>query len=422
MAASSSSSPFGTMLPDARQALVLPPATEAITPFQVHVPQATIDDLRLRLSLVRWPERETANDWSQGVPLSAAQALIDHWIHHHDWRAFEARLNSFPQFRTRIDGLGIHFIHARSPHPQALPILLTHGWPGSVVEFLDVIDRLTDPTHFGGRAEDAFDVVVPSIPGFGFSDKPAELGWNPARIARAWAVLMQDRLGYERWVAQGGDWGSAITHAMASQRPRGLLGAHVNLPLVVPEVPPAQPTEAERGALESIENYLNQMAGYADQMNTRPQTIGYALNDSPLALAMWMYEKFWEWTDNQGRPEDALTRDQMLDDISLYWFTGTGTSSARLYWEGVGNTIRDRSFFSHSRAARDPITLPMAATIFPGETFLAPRAWAEAAWSKLFYWNEVDKGGHFAAFEQPALFASEMWRAFATFRGDQAAR
>lgn len=397
--------------------LVLPPATEDLVPFEAQIPQAAIDDLRLRLSLVRWPERETVADWSQGVPLAAAQALVDHWRHHHDWRAFEARLNRFPQFRTRIDGLGIHAIHARSPHPDALPILLTHGWPGSVAEFLDVIDRLTDPTRFGGRAEDAFHVVVPSIPGFGFSDKPAGTGWNPARIARAWTVLMQDRLGYSRWVAQGGDWGSAITHAIASQRPRGLLAAHVNLPLVVPEVLPARPNAEEQRAIAAIERYLDQMAGYADQMNTRPQTIGYALTDSPMALAMWMYEKFWEWTDNRGAPEDALTRDQMLDDISLYWFTGTGASSARLYWEGVGSTIRSHSFFSHSRAASGPIEVPMGASLFPRETFHAPRAWAETAWPKLFYWNEVEAGGHFAAFEQPAIFATELWKAFRAFRG-----
>jgi pimeloyl-ACP methyl ester carboxylesterase len=386
---------------------------ESIAPFEARVPQTLIDDLRLRLSLVRWPERETVSDWSQGVPLSCAQSLVDYWIRHYDWRKFERRLNRFPQFRTHIDHLGIHFIHARSPHPRALPIILTHGWPGSVVEFLDVIDRLTDPTRFGGRAEDAFDVVVPSIPGYGFSDKPSEQGWNPQRIARAWAVLMQERLGYGGWVAQGGDWGSAITHAMASQPPSGLVAAHVNLPLVAPKVPPARPSKEEQQALKAIDLYIDKKAGYADELNTRPQTIGYALNDSPVGLAMWMYEKFWEWTDNRGRAEDALTRDQMLDDISLYWFTGTGASSARLYWEGcLGSTIRGPGFFSS-----DPIELPMAASIFPRETFRAPRSWAEAAWSNLFYWNEVDRGGHFAAFEQPALFATEMWHAFRTFRG-----
>lgn len=348
--------------------------------------------------------------------MEAAKALVEHWLHRYDWRRFEARINRFEQFHSEIDGVAIHFIHARSPHAEALPILLTHGWPGSVVEFLDVIERLTHPTRFGGRAEDAFHVVVPSIPGYGFSEKPTELGWNPQRIARAWAVLMNDRLGYSRWVAQGGDWGSAITHALASQRPQGLLAAHVNLLLVVPEQTPEQPSAAELRALADVEHYLDQMSGYADQMNTRPQTIGYALNDSPLALAMWMYEKFWEWTDNQGRPEDALSHDQMLDDISLYWFTGTGASSARLYWEGVGRTIRDRGFFSAVRASSERIQVPMAATVFPGETFQPPKAWAQAAYAELFYWNEVDRGGHFAAFEQPQVFAQEMWQAFAALR------
>ena len=333
----------------AHRPLVLPPTTEAVTPFEVHVPQAAIEDLQLRLRLARWPDQELVEDWSQGVPLDAAKSLVDYWLNGYDWRTFEARLNSFPQFRTRIDGVGIYFIHARSPHPNATPILLTHGWPGSVLEFLNVIERLTDPMAFGGKAEDAFHVVVPAIPGYGFSDKPTEQGWNPARIARAWAVLMTQRLGYKHWVAQGGDWGAAITTALAGQAPEGLKAAHVNLPMVVPAQLPAHPTEEERQALEDIERYVSDKAGYANQMNTRPQTIGYALNDSPVALATWMYEKFWEWTDNNGRPEDALTRDQMLDDISLYWFTGTGTSSARLYWEGVGATIRGADFFSSSR-------------------------------------------------------------------------
>ncbi|HGM5582266.1 TPA: epoxide hydrolase family protein [Pseudomonas putida] len=387
-------------------------ATAELSPFRVEVPQSAIDDLHQRLRLIRWPEQETVNDWSQGVPLQAARALIDHWLHAYDWRKFEARINAFPQFRTQIDGLGIHFIHARSPHANALPILLSHGWPGSVVEFLQVIERLTDPTRFGGKAEHAFHVVVPSMPGYGFSDKPAEQGWHPGRIAQAWTQLMRDKLGYSHWVAQGGDWGAAVTQAMASQKPQGLLAAHVNLPLVAPKVKPANPSQEEQRAFDAIELYLDRKAGYADQMNTRPQTIGYALNDSPLALAMWMYEKFGEWSDSSGGPEDALTRDQMLDDISLYWFTATGASSARLYWEAcAGKTIRDHTFFS-----ADPISIPMAASIFPRETFLAPRSWAQAAWSKLFYWNTVDKGGHFAAFEQPALFAREMWQVFAGFR------
>ncbi|MCS4249589.1 epoxide hydrolase family protein [Pseudomonas sp. BIGb0164] len=400
----------------AHRPLVLPPATEDVTPFEVHVPQAALEDLQLRLRLVRWPDQELVEDWSQGVPLEAAKSLVDYWLNGYDWRRFEARLNSFPQFRTRIDGVGIYFIHARSPHPNATPILLTHGWPGSVLEFLEVIERLTDPVAFGGTAEDAFDVVVPAIPGYGFSDKPTEQGWNPARIARAWAVLMRERLGYRHWVAQGGDWGAAITTALAGQAPEGLKAAHVNLPMVVPAHLPAHPTEEERQALEDIERYVSDKAGYANQMNTRPQTIGYALNDSPVALATWMYEKFWEWTDNNGRPEDALSRDQMLDDISLYWFTGTGTSSARLYWEGVGATIRGADFFSSARGGVERIQVPMGASLFPAETFKPPRAWAEAAWANLFYWNAVDKGGHFAAFEQPQVFAEELWKAFRPFR------
>ncbi|MGY2293074.1 epoxide hydrolase family protein [Pseudomonas sp. SDO528_S397] len=395
---------------------VLPPATDAVTPFEVHVPQDALDDLRLRLRLTRWPDAELVDDWSQGVPLSAARSLVDYWLNDYDWRRFEARLNGFAQFRTRIDGVGIYFIHARSPHPDAMPILLTHGWPGSVAEFLDVIERLTDPTRFGGQAQDAFHVVVPAIPGYGFSDKPTEQGWNPARIARAWTVLMTERLGYERWVAQGGDWGAAITTALAGQAPEGLMAAHVNLPMVVAAQLPTHPTEQERQALADIERYVSDKAGYANQMNTRPQTIGYGLNDSPVALATWMYEKFQEWTDNEGRPEDALTRDQMLDDISLYWFTGTGTSSARLYWEGVGKTIRGPDFFSGARSGVARIEVPMGASIFPAETFRPPRAWAQAAWADLFYWNEVEKGGHFAAFEQPAIFAKELWQAFRRFR------
>lgn len=401
---------------DARLSLDLPPATEAVTPFNVHVPQAAIDDLHLRLSLTRWPVQETVQDWSQGVPLVAAKSLVDYWLHDYDWRKFEARLNGYPQFRTQIDGVGIYFIHARSVHADATPILLTHGWPGSVIEFLDVIDRLTNPTQYGGKAEEAFHVVVPAIPGYGFSDKPTDLGWDPARIARAWAVLMTQRLGYQHWVAQGGDWGAAITTALASQAPQGLLAAHVNLPMVVPAELPQDISEEERNALADIELYVSNKAGYANQMNTRPQTIGYALNDSPVALATWMYEKFQEWTDNNGRPEDALTRDQMLDDISLYWFTGTGTSSARLYWEGVGSTIRGADFFSTTRAGTGKIQVPIGASLFPAETFQPPRAWAEQAWENLFYWNKVEKGGHFAAFEQPDIFAQEIRQAFSPFR------
>ncbi|KYH07211.1 epoxide hydrolase [Chryseobacterium cucumeris] len=395
---------------------VLPEATEDITPFTVHIPETAIVDLKQRLEQIRWPDQELVNDWSQGVPLEASKKLIEYWKNEYDWRKFETRLNQFPQYRTLIDGVGIYFIHARSPHPDALPLLLSHGWPGSIIEFMDVIERLTDPTGFGGKVEDAFHVIIPAMPGFSFSDKPKELGWNPGRIASAYDKLMKEKLGYQKWVAQGGDFGSAVTHALADMQPEGLLAAHVNLLFVVPDEYPKNPTAEEQKAIDGIEDYLNNKSGYADIMNTRPQTIGYALNDSPLALATFIYEKFWEWTDNNGKPEDALSMDQMLDDISLYWFTGTGTSAARLYWEGVGSTIRTHHFFAASREASGVIKLPMGASLFPAETFTPPKKWAEKAWSDIFYWNHVEKGGHFAAFEEPEIFAEEMWKAFKGFR------
>lgn len=388
------------------EGLVLPKATGAITPFKVDVPQEEIDDLRRRLKRARLPEKETVTDWSQGVPLAAAEALIAYWRDQYDWRKFEKRINAYPQFRTEIDGLGIHFIHVKSKHQNALPIILTHGWPGSVVEFLKVIGPLTDPTAHGGSAEDAFDVVIPSQPGFGFSDKPTAEGWNVVRTAKAWGVLMQ-RLGYTKWVAQGGDWGSGVTHALGHIRPEGLVAAHVNWPLVFPEKFPENPTPEEQRAIEAAGNFANDQFGYFKEQATRPQTIGYALADSPTGQAMWIYEKFQAWTDNDGKVEDVLSRDEMLDDISLYWFTNTAASSARIYWENARNS----GGFDAGR-----IELPMAATIFPKEIYRAPKAWAEAHWPNLFYWNEVDKGGHFAAFEQPQLFSEEMRKAFKSIR------
>jgi pimeloyl-ACP methyl ester carboxylesterase len=381
-----------------------PPATDAVTPFRISVPQTDIDDLRRRLAATRWPEKETAEGWSQGVPLAKAQTLVAYWREHHDWRRFEKRVAAYPQFRTRIDGLGIHFLHVRSVHANALPIILTHGWPGSFVEFLKVIEPLTDPTRFGGGVEDAFHVVIPSLPGFGFSDKPAEAGWNVARTARAWGTLMQ-RLGYDRWVAQGGDWGSGVTHALAHIRPQGLVAAHVNWPFVFPEKLPDSPTPAEQAAIEAAADFSEELSGYFKEQATRPQTIGYSLADSPVGQATWIYEKFQAWTDNKGNAEDALSLDEMLDDISLYWFTNTAASSARIYWQNKPAT------YSAGR-----IELPMAATIFPREIYRAPKAWAEALWPNLIYWNEVDKGGHFAAFEQPQLFAGELRKAFRSAR------
>jgi len=386
----------------------LPAATKDVTPFKVSVPQSAIDDLKRRLASTRWPERETVSDWSQGVPLRKAMALVAYWHDKYDWRRFEARINAFPQYRTQIDGLGIHFIHVRSPQPNALPIILTHGWPGSVVEFMEVIGPLSDPARYGGNAEDAFHVVVPSLPGFGFSDKPVETGWDVNRIARAWATLMP-RLGHDRWVAQGGDWGSGVTHALAHQRPQGLIAAHVNWQFVFPEKLPEHPTPAEQKAIEGASRFANDWSGYFREQATRPQTIGYPLADSAAGQALWIYEKFQAWTDNHGNPEDALSVDAMLDDISLYWFTDSAASSARIYWE---NTHAGAAGLSAGR-----IELPMAASVFPHEIFTPPKAWAEALWPNLFYWNEVDKGGHFAAFEQPKIFTEELRKAFRSRRG-----
>jgi len=381
-------------------------ATSEIAPFRVRVPQASLDDLKRRLHGTRLPERETVTDWSQGVPLNKADALIAYWRDQYDWRRFERRINAIPQFRTKIDGLGFHFLHVRSKHPGALPMILTHGWPGSVVEFLDVIGPLTDPTAHGGRAEDAFDVVIPSLPGFAWSDKPRESGWTVERTARAWATLMQ-RLGYSRWVAQGGDWGAGLTHALAQQRPAGLVAAHVNWQFVVPQHLPDHTTADEQVAIDGVKRFTGDGYGYFREQATRPQTVAYGLADSPAGQANWVYEKFQAWTDNHGNPEDALRLDQMLDDISVYWFTNSAASSARFYWENARN----------GRGANaGSIDLPMAATVFPREIFTTTKAWAEALWPNLFYWNKVDRGGHFAAFEQPVIFADEMRKAFRSIR------
>lgn len=355
---------------------LVPEATEQVRLFHVSVPQEAIDDLRARLRATRFPNAQPVQDWSQGVPLTQARALVEYWESRYDWRRFETELNSFPNFRTLIDGLGIHFIHGRSPHPDALPILLTHGWPGSIAEFIKIIRPLTNPTEHGGRAQEAFHVVVPSLPGFGFSDQPTDTGWDVFRIASAWSELMQ-RLGYRRWVAQGGDWGAGVTTALGALLPPGLAGIHLNWQFVVPP----------------------EIAG------PRPLTIGYALADSPAGQAMWIYEQFSSWTDNTGSPEDALSRDQMLDNISLYWFTNTAASSARIYWESKG------AAFSGGK-----LNLPVAATVFPRETYRAPKSWAEQTYSNLIYWNEAERGGHFAAFEQPDIFVEEMRSAFRTLR------
>ena len=386
--------------------MVLPTVTKEVTPFKVRVPQAALDDLKKRLGAVRWPDREPVTDWSQGVPLARAKALVEYWRTRYDWRRVESILNSRPQFRTQIDGLGIHFIHVRSKHENALPIILTHGWPGSIIEFIQVIDPLADPTAHGGKADEAFHVVIPSLPGFGFSDKPTQTGWGLPRIADAWAAIMQ-RLGYNHYVAQGGDFGAGVSSWMAKQRPSGLAAVHLNLPILFP--PPPAPsggyTAPEQAALAQLVKYGSDGSAYASIQGTRPQSLGYGLADSPVGQAMWIYEKFQAWSDNKGDPAEAISVDRMLDDITLYWLTDTAASSARLYFESFAKDF-----------ARMPLDLPVAVSIFKGDMFTPPKVWGDQTYSKLFYWNEVPKGGHFAAFEQPDLFVRELRKCFAQVR------
>ena len=391
---------------------------EAIRPFRVHVPDSALADLRRRIAATQWPDRETVADRSQGVQLAKIQALVRYWGTDYDWRRVEATLNGLPQFVTTIDGLDIHFIHVRSRHPNALPLLINHGWPGSVLELVKAIGPLTDPTAHGGRAEDAFDVVIPSMPGYGFSERPTETGWGPDRIARAWDVLMK-RAGYTRYVAQGGDWGAVVANRMALQAPPGLLGIHINLPTVVPPevgralgtgVVPAGLSQAERAAFDALDNFYRNNRAYSVLMATRPQTIGYGLADSPVGLAAWFYDKFADWTYSGGEPERSLTRDEMLDDITLYWLTNTGTSAARLYWENKG------AILSAASQMTDRISLPVGITVFPGEIYRAPETWARRAYRNLVYFNTVDASGHFAAWEEPELFAQELRAAFRMLR------
>lgn len=386
----------------------------AIRPFNVHVPDEDLADLRKRVLATRWPAKETVADQSQGVQLEKLQELVRYWGTEYDWRKAEAKLNALPQFVTQIDGLDIHFIHVRSKHPGALPLLITHGWPGSVLELLKVIDPLTDPTAHGGKAEDAFDVVIPSMPGYGFSEQPTEAGWGPDRMGLAWDVLMQ-RLGYKRYVAQGGDWGSVVCDRMAKQSLPGLLGIHVNMPATVPadaaramsagDLAPAGLTDEEKAAYDQLSTFFSKNGAYGAMMSTRPQTVGYGLSDSPAGLAAWMYDKFNQWTYSGGDAERSLTKDEMLDDISLYWLTNSAISSAQLYWENNANNFN----------AVD-IDIPAAVTIFPGEIYQAPRSWVEKSYHNLIYFNTVDKGGHFAAWEEPELFSSEIRAAFRSLR------
>lgn len=380
--------------------------SEDVTEFRLDVPERELEDLRARLRNARWPEPETVEDWSQGVPLDYLRDLCRSWAEEYDWRATEARLNAVPQFRTVIDGLGIHFFHVRSPHADALPLVITHGWPGSVVEFLKVVGPLTDPTAHGGDASDAFHVVCPSLPGFGFSDKPARTGWGIERIADTWIELMR-RLGYERYAAQGSDWGTSISALVGRRDPGHVVGIHLTPPLAPPD--PAtfdDLTERERAALVSLEHAAEWDSGYSREHATRPQTIGYALVDSPVALAAWIIEKFWAWTDHDGDLETVLTRDELLDNLMLYWLPGTGASSARLYWESI-RQVDDWI----SGTTTDTIDVPAGCSIFPKELQRPSRRWAEKRFLDIRYWNEPGRGGHFAAFEQPELFVEEV-RAF----------
>ena len=375
-----------------------------ITPFPVRISDEAVADLRERLGRTRWPERETVTDWSQGVPLAYLQDLCAYWAGSYDFAAAQARLTEFPQFRTEIDGLGIHFVHVRSPRADAQPLVMTHGWPGSVVEFRKVTGPLTDPQSHGGDPADAFHLVCPSLPGFGFSGKPAQTGWGVEHIADAWDQLM-GRLGYTRYGAQGGDWGSGVTQALGIRHSDHVTGIHLNMVTAPPD--PATMdnlTERERGALASLKHYRDADSGYSKQQSTRPQTIGYGLVDSPAALCGWIVEKFWSWTDCDGDPANVLTRDEMLDDVMMYWLPGTGASSARLYWESFG------------RPVAGPVGVPVGCSVFPKEIFRSSRRWAEKHYPDLRYWNELSRGGHFAAFEQPETFTAEVRAAFRAFR------
>jgi pimeloyl-ACP methyl ester carboxylesterase len=399
---------------------------DSIRPFRINVTNAELTELRKRINATRWPERETVPDDSQGVPLAMMQELARYWGEDYDWRKCEAKLNALPQFITEIDGLDIHFIHVRSKHENALPMIVTHGWPGSVIEQLKIIDPLTNPTAHGASASDAFHLVIPSMPGYGFSGKPTATGWNPAHIARAWVVLMK-RLGYSQFVSQGGDWGGAITNVMGEQAPPELLGIHVNFPATIPpdiakalqcgDPVPSGLSDAERRAYEQLQVLYTKRRAYAQIMGTRPQTL-CGLADSPVGLAAWLIDHGDGWAQPaaaitsavlgrtvNGHPAGALTRDDVLDDITLYWLTNTAISSARLYWEnkvGLYNAAN--------------ISVPAAVSVFPGENYEAPRSWAERAYHKLIYYNKLDKGGHYAAWEQPQLFSEEVRAGFRPLR------
>ena len=395
---------------------VLAEAT-AIHPFRVEVPEEQLADLRRRIGATRWPSAELVNDRSQGVQLATMQALARHWTTDYDWRTCETKLNALPQFTTEIDGVNIHFIHVKSPHENALPLIMTHGWPGSVIELLETVGPLTDPTAHGGKAEDAFHVVLPSLPGYGFSGEPSELGWNVGRVAQAWAELMH-RLGYTDYVAQGGDVGAAVTDTMGRQAPNGLLGIHMNLLVTVLGGPQPAESEQERAAADQFATFRESGFGYFLEMATRAQTIGYALLDSPVAMAAWLLDHDTDSYHKISRafvddePVGNLTRDHIIDNITLYWLTGTGASAARSYWED-GQALAQ----AHASGQAPPdVALPVGFTSFPGEIWRTPRSWVENSYPNVTYFNEADKGGHFAAWEEPELFTTEIRAAFRDLR------
>ncbi len=378
-----------------------------LRPFRIDVPEAELADLRERLARTRWPEAEPVDDWSQGIPLAYTRDLCRYWAEQYDWRATEAALNRHPQFLTEIDGLDVHVLHARSPHPDALPLVLTHGWPGSIVEFQKVLGPLTDPVAHGGEATDAFHVICPSLPGYGLSAKPAAPGWGVGRIASAWSELMA-RLGYPRYGAQGGDWGSAVTTQLGRVDAAHVVGIHLNMPVVAPSSFILDDlTDAESTALADMARHQKEGTGYSKQQATRPQTIGYGLVDSPAAQCAWIIEKFQAWTDCDGHPESVLTRDELLDNVMLYWLPATGASSARLYWQ---------SFEGSGREAGATVDVPTGCSIYPKEILRISRRWAESRFTDIRWWNELDRGGHFAAFEQPELFVSELRSFFRLLR------
>lgn len=404
--------------------LAAPTATTqniSIRPYHVHIPQAQIEDLKRRIAMTRWPDKETVADRSQGFQLAELQKLLHYWGGSYDWRKAEAKLNASPQFKTNIDGVDIYFIQVRSKNANALPLIITHGWPGSIFELMKAIDPLTNPTAHGGKAEDSFDVVIPSMPGYGFSDRPTEAGWNPEHIAKAWGVLMR-RLGYNRYVAQGGDWGAVVAELMGEQAPPGLLAIHVNLPATVPQdiapalatgVPPAGLSDKELAAFNAlVAGRKARGTAYFDMLTARPQAIGYGMSDSPAALAAFLlvHGGFSRWKFG-GTPQSPLSTDDVLDDFTLYWLTNTGASANRLYWENEGRSPVFAAAFK-----TDQIKVPVGVTVFPFESYPAPESWAKRAYPKLIYFHEADRGGHFAAWEQPELFAQELRAAFRSLR------